>query len=216
MSILDVGCGTGILIKTLSQLGFPYPIGIDPYISQSQKSLNYSVEKVDIVDFNPEKLFDLVMLHHSFEHMANPNEVLEAIFKLLKFDGICIIRIPVSDSYAFNHYKENWVQLDAPRHNFLHTTKGLEICVQKNGFQIETIIDDSTDFQIIGSEQYKKNIALTEKGTYFVPLFQKFFGKKRTSFTKSEIASFREIAKKLRLEGKGDQKAFVLKKRRQS
>jgi len=37
--------------------------------------------------------------------------------------GWCVIRIPTVSSFAWEHYREQWVQLDAPRHFFLHKVR---------------------------------------------------------------------------------------------
>lgn len=211
--ILDIGCGTGIFIKTLASLGFNHPIGIDPFISESVFNERYSICKVGVSDYFSEENFDLIMLHHSFEHMSNPYEVLEKIRNLLSDSGSCIIRIPVSDCYAFEHYKENWVQIDAPRHLFLHTEKSISLLAEKCGLRLVEVIDDSTAFQIIGSEQYKMDIALIEPGTYFIPLHKKLIGKAKSIFDKKKIKEFQDLARKLKAEKRGDQKVFVLVKK---
>lgn len=210
--ILDIGCGTGIFIKALSALKYNHPVGIDPYIPESVLTKEYSILKVDLSAFMPESPFDLIMMHHSFEHMDNPVEVLLKIREILSEKGRCIIRIPVADSYAFQHYKENWVQLDAPRHVFLHTVKSITFLAKKCGLKVDEVIDDSTDFQIIGSEQYSRDIALVEPGTNFIPIHKKLLGMTKSVFDKQKLKNFKTLAKKLNAENRGDQKIFVLVK----
>jgi 2-polyprenyl-3-methyl-5-hydroxy-6-metoxy-1,4-benzoquinol methylase len=77
------------------------------------------------------------MLHHSFEHMDNPCGVLKQIDKLLNPDGELLIRIPVSDSFAWRKYGVDWFQLDAPRHFFLHTTKSIALLAKNSGFVLK-------------------------------------------------------------------------------
>src|SRR5256885_2327700 len=69
--------------------------------------------------------WNMVMFNHSFEHLPEPVQVLRRVARLLSPDGVCVIRIPVAGSYAWRRYREDWVQLDAPRHLFLHTTASL-------------------------------------------------------------------------------------------
>lgn len=199
-SILDVGCGRGWLLYTLRELGYKNVLGIDPYI---QSTLEYDnglvVRKASLQDSCVEQC-DLVMFHHSFEHSPSPWDDLAAAFIALRKGGVCLIRIPLASSWAWRHYKVNWVQLDAPRHIHLHTAKSIEIMAGEVGFRLENIVYDSSAFQIWGSEQYVKNISLQEAQF------------KSILFNKKELAELQRHADQLNSEGNGDQAAFYLTK----
>lgn len=145
--ILDIGCGSGSLLEALSKLDYKHLTGIEPYIHIDIIGKGFSVYKKELSDLDTNQKFDIIMMHHSFEHMNNPSQVLKEIKDLLSERGICIIRIPVADSFAFDHYKENWVQLDAPRHIFLHTNKSIEILSSNAGMKVSEIKNDSGPFQ---------------------------------------------------------------------
>ena len=166
-SILDVGCGKGILLHKMKESGFENVIGIDPFIDDTITYKNgLKIFKKDFSEMSG--LYDLIMFNHSFEHMENPLEVMKKSNELLKLYKTLLIRIPVSDSYAFKHYKENWCSLDAPRHLFLHTKKSIEILAKSSGFEIKKISYDSRSWQLWGSEQYSKNISLMDERSYYV------------------------------------------------
>ena len=207
--ILDVGCGSGELIEALSAVGYKNVSGVDPYIDHDINPKGWSIKKAFITDFNNADKYDVIMLHHSFEHMSNPEEVLQKIQRLLAPDGICIIRIPVCDSYAFEYYRENWVQLDAPRHVFLHTNTSINYLVKKVGLKVEEIINDSINFSFIGSEQYKRGISLNSPDSFFKPFYKKIFSK--GIFSSKELIEFSDKAAKVNTEGKGDQRVYILK-----
>ncbi len=210
MSVLDVGCGTGELIGALFSLGYQNIEGVDPYISNDLIHNGWKVKKAYINDLPDDRKFDLIMLHHSFEHMPNPKEILQKIKTILSEDGICIIRIPVGDSYACEVYKNEWVQLDAPRHVFLHTNKSMDFLSKQVGLKLEKIIDDSGFFQFVGSEQYKRGIALNSINSYYQPFYKKIF--RKNIFSKDEINTYTLKSEELNNAGKGDQRIFVLKK----
>jgi SAM-dependent methyltransferase len=211
MTILDVGCGDGSLIDALNWNGYENLIGIDPYLNENLIRKDFKLLKKDISELEGCEIFDVIMLHHSFEHVENPSEVLCHIRKLLKRDGVCIIRIPVSDSYAFETYKENWVQIDAPRHFFLHTNRSMDILTSKNKLKIESIVDDSSEFQFIGSEQYKKGIALKDPKSYFISFYKKAIFNKKHLFSYSDIKKFKDQAEALNKAEKGDQRIYYIK-----
>jgi predicted SAM-dependent methyltransferase len=77
--------------------------------------------------------WDIITLNHVFEHLDNPLEILHNLNKLLSIKGKLLLRFPVIDSFAFEKYKENWVQFDAPRHVNLFTRKSIALLVEKAG-----------------------------------------------------------------------------------
>lgn len=115
--ILDMGCGTGYYLYPLYQLGMKNVMGADPFIPASIVYPNgYRVVK-DYIQQIP-GTWDVIIYNHSFEHVPDPLENLRAVARLLTADGTCIIRIPTVSSFAWEHYRTNWFQLDAPRHFF--------------------------------------------------------------------------------------------------
>lgn len=203
-SILDIGCGNGELLYDLRNIGCRHTLGADPYIKDDITYRNgLKIMKKSI--FEIEGKYDLIMLHHSFEHMNEPLKVLHAVHRLLKPKGNCLIRIPTVSSYAWKHYRENWCQIDAPRHFFLHSIKSMEILSSKAGFCVENVIYDSMSFQFWSSEQYIRDIPfLAEKSAYIDP--------EKSIFTMDELRAFTAKANELNKQNLGDMAAFFLKK----
>ena len=203
-SILDVGCGKGILLHKMKESGFNNVLGIDIFIDETisyPNGLKILKKNFDELD----KKFDFIMFNHSFEHMENPFEVIKQSNRLLNKNKFLLVRIPVSDSYAFKHYRENWCSLDAPRHLFLHTKKSIELLTRESGFEIKKINYDSRSWQLWGSEQYKKNISLMDERSYFI-------NPSKSIFTKNQIAEFENKVIELNKNGEGDQAEFYLQK----
>ena len=164
--ILDVGSGSGKLLVKMKSFGFKNLTGIDPFLAEDgiqQPGLN--VFKKDL--FQVKEKYDLIMLHHSFEHMESPLKVFQHLANLLNPKGVLLIRIPVADSYAFRTYGIHWVELDAPRHYFLHTKKSINHLAGQNGLKVNHISFDSTHFEIIGSERYVKGLTFSDPNTIF-------------------------------------------------
>ena len=203
-SILDVGCGKGILLHKMKESGFENVLGIDPFIDETIIYPNGL--KIIKKNFNElEGKFDFIMFNHSFEHMENPFEVMNQSNRLLNKNRFLLLRIPVSDSYAFKHYRENWCSLDAPRHLFLHTKKSIELLARESGFEIKKINYDSRSWQLWGSEQYSKNISLMDERSYYI-------NPKKSIFTEKEIDEFEKRVIELNKNGEGDQAEFYLQK----
>jgi SAM-dependent methyltransferase len=203
-SILDVGCGKGILLHKMKESGFNNVMGIDPFID---KTISYPNGLTILKkNFNElDKKFDFIMFNHSFEHMENPLEVIKQSYRLLNKSKYLLLRIPVADSYAFKHYRENWCSLDAPRHLFLHTKKSIELLAKQSGFEIRKINYDSRSWQLWGSEQYSKNISLMDERSYYI-------NPKKSIFTQNQIDEFEKQVDNLNKNGEGDQAEFYLQK----
>ncbi|MGO8837770.1 MAG: class I SAM-dependent methyltransferase [Limisphaerales bacterium] len=203
MSILDVGCGRGAVLSILRRAGFGRLAGIDPYLPNDVEVVpGLFVRKLSI-DQVQEK-FDLIMLHHVFEHIWQGGEMLGHCCQRLTADGKILLRFPTAESDAWESYRENWVQLDAPRHLFLHTQSSLELLAARTGLKIEKWFCDSTALQFWGSELYVKGIPLFDRDGVATAT--------ETYFSRAEIRLFAERAKRVNAAGRGDQVVAILSK----
>ena len=110
--VLDVGCGTGGFLITLSEAGFRRSSGSRPLRGRGHRISGWLAG----VERNHRRLQgDLGHhhVHHSFEHIRDPEETLNAAANLLAEEGTIVVRIPVVSSYAWERYGVDWVQLDA-------------------------------------------------------------------------------------------------------
>jgi SAM-dependent methyltransferase len=204
--ILEVGCGKGDLLNKFKDAGYKNLIGVDPYIERDiDYGPNLKIFKKNIFQLENPK-FDLIMFHHSFEHLNNPHETFIKLTELVKQTGIVLIRIPLIDSYAWEYYRTDWVQLDPPRHFFLHSVKSLNYLANQHDFIISKIIYDSTAFQFIGSEQYKSNIPLMGSSSFFR-------GSRNQMFSEEIVGLYQSKAKQLNKVKKGDTASFFLIKK---
>jgi 2-polyprenyl-3-methyl-5-hydroxy-6-metoxy-1,4-benzoquinol methylase len=203
--ILDVGSGSGMLLDAMADLGFRNLVGIDPFLEADVEHPN-GVKLLKRTIHEIEGQFDVIMFHHAFEHVASPGPTLSAVHDLLAADGTCLIRIPTVSSYAWQYYGANWVQLDAPRHFYVHSLESLKILAGQAGLEISKVIYDSSAFQFWGSEQYVADIPLFGSRSYSVSPADSIF-------TKSQIATFEKRATELNRKNLGDQAAFYLTRR---
>ena len=201
--ILDVGCGAGNLLYSLNEIGFKNLVGVDPYINEEVIDGNVKILKKTVHELPDRQKFDLIISNHSFEHIPDQLETLLKISKILSEKGVCLIRMPVKTEYIWNRYGINWVQIDAPRHFFIHTIKSFTYLAKKAGLVIKNITFDSTEFLFWGSEQYKRDTPLKTEDSYSV-------NPKKSIFTAKQIRKFRKMAKELNMNKQGDQAAFYL------
>jgi SAM-dependent methyltransferase len=202
--ILDIGCGAGLLLQSLHALGFQNLMGVDPLIGsdiEHESGLRISKRPLEEMD----GVWDIVMFHHSFEHLPDPEAELQSVYRLLDDDGCCLIRIPTVSSFAWQHYAIHWVQLDVPRHFYLHSTGSMKMLADRAGFDVVDIRYDSTAFQFWGSEQILRGIALHDERSYAV-------NPRESIFSKQALATWAERAEELNRMRQGDQAVFYLRK----
>ena len=203
--VLDIGCGAGRLLYRMGNTGFKNLLGVDPFIDNDIRYKNgVNILKKAVFDLNEK--FDLVMMHHSLEHMEDQHAVFRKLQEIVTEGKVLLVRIPICSSYAWEKYKENWFALEAPRHFFNHSEKSLKLLAGKYGFEIFKTLYDSRSIQFWGSEQYMKDIPLMDERSYFVK-------PGASIFSDAEINKFEEETKKLNETGRGDQGVFFLRRK---
>ena len=157
--ILDVGCGNGALLKSLTKLGMTALTGVDPLLGSDQVIGGIRLISGELSVVNGE--FDVITFHHSLEHMHESKKVLSQARKLLAPNGRIVVRIPTRDSLAYLIYRENWFQIDAPRHMCLHSHRSIGVLAEGVGLKIERIHCDSRPMQFWASDLYRDGLPLS-------------------------------------------------------
>ena len=200
--ILDVGCGSGDILYEFRKHGFINLTGIDPQIKNNLKIEGIELFRNTILEI--EGKFDFIMFNHSFEHIWEQHETLEKAKSLLGNGGVILLRLPILNT-VFQIYRGNWVQIDAPRHFYLHSLESIEWLCKCHRLKIYHKYFDSSEFQFIGSEQYKNGIALNADNSFYK-------NHKASIFSNSDIRKFKKQARLLNKEGKGDQVVLFIKR----
>jgi len=200
--VLDVGCGSGMLVFALGLAGMKEVTGVDPFMSSDRDlSTGGRLRRRDLSQI--EDRYDLVMFHHSFEHVPDPEATLREALQRLAPGGRVLIRMPTSSSDAFETYGAAWVQLDAPRHLVVFSRRGLESLCQRVGASIISVDDDSSGFQFWGSEQNLRGIPLMDRRSVMVK-------PRNAPFSRAQLQAWEKQAAVLNSEGRGDQAAWVI------
>ena len=185
-AVLDVGCGSiPNRLIALRALGPRRMLGIDLFIEGDAVVGGVPLRKARIEDVD--ERFDLVWFHHSLEHVPDPRGALTAAARLLRPGGRVIVRTPVMGAALWERYESDWWELDAPRHLFVFSAAGLERVARDAGLELEEVIQETGAKEFIGSEQYRRDLAMFEPGSWFVDPAASGFGP-------PELAAFTEAA----------------------
>src|SRR3954447_4351273 len=109
--VLDVGSGSGMVPPAVSRAGDVEVLGIDPFAPGDRRLGPHAELQTKTLE-QVEGQFDLVMLHHSLEHMPDPLGALREVRRLLAPEGSALVRVPTASSLAWREYGTDWIQLD--------------------------------------------------------------------------------------------------------
>jgi SAM-dependent methyltransferase len=204
-AILDVGCGRGRLLHELQLLGFRDLTGADPFVAEE---LRYAggivVHKCELSQLD--RQFDIIMMHHTFEHVTDPHATLAAARQRLRPGGFLLVRIPVVDCLAWRQYGVHWFALDAPRHLHLHTEGSMRLLADSHGFAVSRVQWDSGAHQFWGSEQYLRGIPHRSPRSHED-------NPRSSIFTTRQLREFERRSRELNATGEGDSACFYLQRR---
>jgi 2-polyprenyl-3-methyl-5-hydroxy-6-metoxy-1,4-benzoquinol methylase len=139
--VLDVGAGGGEFVFRLRKAGFDAE-GIEPnegYGTYAKETLELPIRIGFVQQFElPDDHYDLITLHHVFEHLDDPAKILNKLRKALKMKGFLVIDVPNIEGTCF-----------APIHRFHKAhlynfnQENLERMGIKGGFSVyKTVISD--------------------------------------------------------------------------
>lgn len=131
IKILDIGCGTGIVMKRLGRYGEAFGVDI------SNEAISFCKKRriKNIINSDAKKLpfennnFDLVTSFDVLEHVDKPAIALKEIYRTLNVNGIAIISVPA--------YKFLWSSHDEALHHVTRfNIRGLKELILLNNFKI--------------------------------------------------------------------------------
>jgi len=141
--LLDIGAATGILMEQARQRGF------DVYgVEAARDGAALIAEKFGrdhiVNDYFGEKdlwepgFFEVICMSDLFEHVRDPNVVLNKVWNLLTPAGYLLMTIPDTGSLSRLILRRQWSHF-IPEHLFSYSRKNIKIILEKNGFTIKHI-----------------------------------------------------------------------------
>ena len=125
---LEIGCGSGVLLRGLAQVGWDAEgIEVDPIAAQLAREV--SGQPVREGDFRKIALqsgsYDLVVLNHVLEHLEDPIFALTRTRELLAPGGRVALFYPNPAALGAKIYGAEWLAWDVPRHLVIPTWRAL-------------------------------------------------------------------------------------------
>jgi 2-polyprenyl-3-methyl-5-hydroxy-6-metoxy-1,4-benzoquinol methylase len=133
--LLDVGCGNGEYLLTMSRLGWEVQ-GIEPDAVAAalarQAGLAVSNTPFESAPLLAES-FAAITLHHVIEHLADPAETLQRLYRALRPGGVLVSISPNPAGVLARWFGSCWRQLDTPRHYTLMGPAALATLARRVG-----------------------------------------------------------------------------------
>ena len=155
-AVLDVGAGTGSLVKFLKERGW-FADGVEPNSKARSMAKGKGIElKTTLKDLGNKK-YDIITLWHVLEHLPDLDNYILEIKERLTDNGVLFVAVPNFRSYDATHYGSFWAAYDVPRHLWHFSRKSIQSIFSKNGFSLVTTKPMIFDAFYIAqlSEKYK-------------------------------------------------------------
>lgn len=141
-TMLDVGCGGGILMKHMHDLGWTthgIDISEEGLTNCKRKAPDAILIKGTLQDLPSDRKYDLITLSHVIEHLPDPLGTLKYCWNLLEPRGKILIIVPNINSWDAKIFGCYWSGLDLPRHLIHLNEDSAKRLLTSAGFQIENL-----------------------------------------------------------------------------
>ncbi|GET36000.1 class I SAM-dependent methyltransferase [Microseira wollei] len=140
--LVEVGSGLGYLLKFFKQDGWDV-LGVEPNVGMCKyaerelgiKAIPTILEKAEL----PDESADAVLMMHVIEHVPNPLETLQEVYRILKPGGTFVLETPRYDTLMFKLLGKRERSLSCEGHIYFFTTNTLKTMASKAGFTVEKV-----------------------------------------------------------------------------
>ena len=150
--ILDVACGTGVMLPYYLQRGVASVTGIDissemVKIAQDKFSGNSRIQIIwgDVEEWKSDKKFDRIVVYNAFPHFSNPKRLIKILAGLLKENGRLTIAHGMSREAIDDHHKGAARKIS----NGLMRMENLKKLFDPH-FTVEVMVSNSNMYQVSG------------------------------------------------------------------
>lgn len=142
--ILDIGCGSGTLLKKLSKIVKPgvelFGLDISERLCEITRKNNPQAKIIcgdaEALPFNDSQ-FDFVFMTEALEHMLNYNQALSEVRRVLRQGGIFIVTVPNRDWFRYEFYDKIRNKNLQPVDDHYFRFKEIKSLLKDNNFEIK-------------------------------------------------------------------------------
>lgn len=141
LEILEIGSGYGYFIHYANNSGH-HAKGTEvtaEYADAGNAAINGTISYVPDGNYDsvmPDKQADMVYMEHVFEHVLEPQKVLDQIKPKLNKKGIFFLSVPNSRSFLARVMGSKWPWACPPDHLYYYNKKALTAFLERNNFEV--------------------------------------------------------------------------------
>ena len=134
--LLDLGFGSGYLLRMARAYGFQvYGVDAAPAATNLSSMFGRRLAVADLPDDDlPWGSFDIVVMNHVLEHIAEPRELLSKLGDAMTAKGIVYAAAPDSDSWQFRIFGRKWDAVSPLAHVQFFNEASLTRLLAESGF----------------------------------------------------------------------------------
>jgi len=135
--LLDVGCNEGRGLNIYRKNGFdPEGLELNEVAAREARDRGFTVYTELLEKFQPDQLYDIVVLSNVIEHSLDPKIMLNHVNRILKTGGKVWISCPNVDSWQRKVFGKYWINWHVPFHIFHFSKNTLAKILKGSGFKI--------------------------------------------------------------------------------
>ena len=161
--ILDVGCGSGSLLKVCQENGWEV-FGLDPSESAAitaKEKYDLEITRDSFENFDSDIKFDCVSFI-GLEHLAEPMEGLSKAKKILNPGGLILFHSPSADCFLMQYCLDNnfspYRFIESARHVLFFSKKSIDYICKKFDLELAWIETNGLDLQTILPFEFDKEV----------------------------------------------------------
>jgi len=181
--VLDIGCGAGYYIGVLKDNFIEYK-GLEiasHFVDYCKTYHDLNVDKSSL-ESELDGYYDLITMFDVLEHLSDPIDMFNTIYKKLKPGGYCVAYTPniFSVGYELMGAKQN--TLLPFEHLCFFNNNSLDFLVKNTGFEIETLETYGLDIMdYLMMKEYEDNVSYTDNLQEMMVLLQAILDKHKVS-----------------------------------
>jgi len=140
-SLLEIGCGPGLMLQAFRQRGWNV-LGIErnqPMAERARTALGLEIVSTPVDALPGQSRFDLILMFHVLEHLADPLPLLRECARRLAPGGRLLINVPNLASWQSRFAGPAWMHLDVPRHLIHFTPATLVSTLHRAGLRLTSL-----------------------------------------------------------------------------